>query len=96
MYFRYFVANLTHGDFLKWSKTGKFWICFSVLEHYTKTTLLVVSNGSPRLRITKVVDKKNLGCMKYRANLYQLYENVCQLIAETEALLSALELGQKL
>ena len=27
---------------------------------------------------------------------YQLYENVCQLIADTQALLSALKLGQKL
>ena len=38
--------------------------------------------------------------MRYRANLYGNlvweYENACQLIADTQASLSALELGQQL
>ena len=40
--------------------------------------------------------EKNLAGTKYRANSYQLYENACQLIADAQAQLSALELGQKL
>ena len=32
--FWYFLANLTRWDFLKWSKTGYFWIHYSVLKHY--------------------------------------------------------------
>ena len=51
--FMFFVANLTRRDFLKWLKTGSFWIGFSVLEHYTLTTLRVVESGSPRLRMNK-------------------------------------------
>ena len=31
---RYFVANLTCLDFLKWPLKGNFWIRLSVLEHY--------------------------------------------------------------
>ena len=51
--FRYFVANLTRWDFLKWPKIGYFWIRFSILEHHAVTTLRMVENGSPRLHITK-------------------------------------------
>ena len=51
--FTYFVANLNCWDFLKWPKTGYFWMIFSVLEHYAVNTLRVVESGSPRLRITK-------------------------------------------
>ena len=51
--FRYLIANLTSWEFLKWPKTGYFWICFSVLGHYALTTLKVVESGSRWLRITK-------------------------------------------
>ena len=51
--FRYFVANLSRWDFLKWPKQAIFWIRLRVLEQYTITSLKVVESGSPRLRITK-------------------------------------------
>jgi hypothetical protein len=34
-------------------KKGFFWICFSVLEKKAGTTLTVVKNGSPWLRVIK-------------------------------------------
>ena len=54
-------------------------------------------------KLPKAVDKKNLGGTKYyiidpicTIFMYQLFENACLLIVDTQAYLSALELGQKL
>ena len=69
--FRCCVKVLTFLNVSKCPKTGYFWICFSVLEHYAVTTLRVVKSGSPRLGITKCgCLKKNLGHTRYRADLY--------------------------
>ena len=75
---------------------------FSYLGNYAVTTLQVVASGSPGLRLTQsdwLKQKKSatwgIGAIREDTQ-YQLNENVCQLIADTQALLSSLELGQKL
>ena len=72
------------------------------LKKFDVTTLTVVDCGSPGLRIAKngwfkkkISAKRGIGPIRV-AILYQLYENVYQLIADTQAYFSALELGQKL
>ena len=51
--FRYFVANLTLRDFLKWPKQAFFGPVLAFYSIRALTNLTVVDSRSPRLRITK-------------------------------------------
>ena len=82
-FFWLFLANLTRWHNLKWPKTGSFGFVLALYSISTVNSMSLVDPDSQRLHIIKSgwVNKK-IG-------------HVYQLKADTQALLLALELGQK-